>query len=204
MKPSTETLNHAIAADLYQQSWSVQPTYFDADIMQQLTAEAKQFYQLEQMTQAGIGRGATWHHEPTIRQDFIHWLNDSSAAQQQYQQYMENLRLALNVQLMLGLFALEAHYAVYEAGAFYKRHIDSFKGAANRMVSVVAYLNNDWTATAGGELLIYAENQQSVLQRIAPLAGTLVVFLSEEIPHEVAITHQQRLSIAGWFSLNQG
>lgn len=203
MKPSTDILNDTIVEDLYQQGWSVQPAYFDADLIRQLSTEASQLYQNQHMTQAGIGRGAALHHNPAIRQDFIHWLNGSSTVQQHYQQHMENLRLALNRQLMLGLFELEAHYAVYEAGAFYKRHIDSFKGAANRMVSAVTYLNNDWPATAGGELLIYAENQQDVIQRVTPLAGTLVVFLSEQIPHEVAITHQQRLSIAGWFRLNQ-
>lgn len=203
MKPSTDILNDTIVEDLYQQGWSVQPTYFDADLIRQLSTEAQQLYQNQQMIQAGIGRGAALHHNPTVRQDFIHWLNGDSPVQRHYQHSMEKLRLAINRQLMLGLFELEAHYAVYEAGAFYKKHIDSFKGAANRMVSAVTYLNNDWPATAGGELLIYDENQQNVIRRVAPLAGTLAVFLSEQIPHEVAVTHQQRLSIAGWFRLNQ-
>lgn len=35
-----------------------------------------------------------------------------------------------------------------------------------------------------------------------PRAGTLVVFLSEDMPHEVLETQRERYSIAGWFRVN--
>ena len=39
---------------------------------------------------------------------------------------------------------------------------------------------------------------------IAPKPGTLVVMLSERIPHEVRPAARERLSLAGWFRVNPG
>ncbi|MCX7088558.1 MAG: 2OG-Fe(II) oxygenase [Methylococcales bacterium] len=195
-------VNRRIAEDLYHQGWTVQPHYFDLALIQQLATEAIHLYQTNRMTRANIGRGKLLQSNLAIRLDFIHWLQHDSKGQQQYQQVMEILRQALNRSLFLGLFEFEAHYAVYEAGAFYKKHLDSFQGEANRIVSVVTYLNVDWPDAGGGELLVYAPLSGECLQTILPHAGTLVVFLSEQMPHEVSITHQRRMSIAGWFRLN--
>ena len=96
-----------------------------------------------------------------------------------------------------------AHLARYPAGAFYRRHLDSFRGRANRVVSTVGYLNPDWPEDGGGEMVIYAEQDpQRELTRVAPRAGTLVCFLSEQVPHEVLPTRLPRASIAGWFRRN--
>lgn len=199
---SQETRNDVVIEDLYQQGWSIQTHYFEADLVQQLAAEAKQRYNTKQMQAAGIGRGAALNQNPAVRRDAILWLEYDSEMQQRYQSIMETLRQSLNRSLMLGLFEFEAHYAVYEAGAFYKKHYDSFQGNANRVVSTVAYLNADWPENAGGELLVYAPESEALQQSVQPEAGTLAVFLSEKIPHEVSITHQQRISIAGWFRIN--
>lgn len=118
---------------------------------------------------------------------------------------MEDLRQLINRELYLGLFSYEAHFAVYEANGFYARHFDAFRGARNRIVSTVFYLNDDWHEGAGGELAIWNETATDLeppLAIIPPEAGTLVVFLSEQIPHEVRMTTQDRYSIAGWFRLN--
>ena len=37
---------------------------------------------------------------------------------------------------------------------------------------------------------------------VTPSFGTIVVFLSEEFPHEVLPAKRDRYSIAGWFRLN--
>ncbi|MEF1189887.1 2OG-Fe(II) oxygenase, partial [Vibrio parahaemolyticus] len=37
---------------------------------------------------------------------------------------------------------------------------------------------------------------------IPPRGGRLLVFLSEQFPHEVLPTNAQRFSIAGWFRIN--
>jgi SM-20-related protein len=38
--------------------------------------------------------------------------------------------------------------------------------------------------------------------KVLPSFGTIVVFLSEEFPHEVLPAKRDRYSIAGWFRLN--
>jgi len=67
---------------------------------------------------------------------------------------------------------------------------------------MVTYLNSDWQPGDGGELVLYAEDEVTEIATIEPRAGTLVLFLSEEIPHEVRPAIRDRISIAGWFRLN--
>ena len=48
--------------------------------------------------------------------------------------------------------------------------------------------------------IIADENKE--IARILPRAGTLVTFLSEDVPHEVLPPARERASIAGWFRCN--
>jgi SM-20-related protein len=113
----------------------------------------------------------------------------------------------LNQRLLMGLFSFESHFAHYAPGAFYRKHVDAFNhddnvGGARRVLSLVAYLNPDWQLTDGGELLIYEDSSTDPVVVIQPLHGTVVLFLSEEVPHEVAPALCDRYSIAGWFRVN--
>ena len=154
------------------------------------------------MTAAGIGRGEDHELVRQVRRDKTKWLDGSGPAQTAYFAFAEALRRDVNYRLMLGLFAFEAHYAVYEPGGFYKRHLDSFRGARNRVLSTVLYLNRDWDAADGGQLRIYAPDSDQVLDEVRPEFGTLAVFLSEDIPHEVIPARRERFSIAGWHRCN--
>lgn len=167
-------------------------------LTENLLAELQTRRAQKQLQRAGIGRGQQFQLDDSTRRDSIHWLDGASVAQQQYLRLMDQLRGALNQQLFLGLHDFETHFAHYPPGSFYKKHKDSFAGAKNRTVSVVAYLNPLWAVDDGGELVLYGADDQP-LQQVLPVAGSLVVFMSEEIPHEVQITHKDRYSIAGWF-----
>jgi SM-20-related protein len=37
---------------------------------------------------------------------------------------------------------------------------------------------------------------------VMPLSGTVVLMLSEEIPHEARMARRERRAIAGWFRIN--
>lgn len=102
----------------------------------------------------------------------------------------------------MGLFDYEAHFAHYQPGAFYRRHLDAFRGRTNRVLTTLLYLNPDWQPGDGGELLLYPEQGEGVLERVSPRAGTLVIFLSARFPHEVLPAQADRYSIAGWFRVN--
>jgi SM-20-related protein len=100
---------------------------------------------------------------------------------------------------MLGLFEMEVCFAVYPPGGFYDRHLDSFAGARNRMVSLVAYLNEDWDEARGGALAVWPEGAGA---DDIPTAR-IVLMLSEDIPHAVEVTTEKRLGLAGWWRVNQ-
>jgi len=151
---------------------------------------------------AGVGRGDALQVERRIRGDRIAWLRPEWPAAARYLALMEGLRLALNRECFLGLAEYEAHYACYDAGSFYRRHVDRHAGVpdggrGHRVMSTVCYLNEPgWPADAGGELVLYPPDAPAL--RVAPEAGTLVIFRSESIPHEVLAAGRARLSIAGW------
>lgn len=154
------------------------------------------------LTPAAIGRGSVQHIESSIRRDRTRWLNGGSAPQQQFLTLLERLRLEINRTLFMGLFEVEAHYAWYPPGAFYARHYDAFAGGdSNRVLSCVFYLNNEWQAADGGELVI-CDRADRELCRVPPEAGRAVMFLSEQFPHEVLPARRDRYSIAAWYRVN--
>jgi SM-20-related protein len=177
--------------------------FLPADLTAALRVRAAVLESLGSPIQAGIGREGEHHLNQAVRETSIHWLTGADPAETAYLAIMEELREALNRRLFLGLFEFESHFAFYAPGGFYARHLDSLKGARNRMVSVVSYLNLNWSEGDGGELIVWetGEEGQEITQ-VLPKAGTVAVFLSEEIPHAVAPTQRPRLAIPGWFRIN--
>jgi SM-20-related protein len=135
-----------------------------------------------------------------IRGDVIRWLDDAREADHLYLTLMEGLRISLNERLCLGLFSYEGHYAIYGTGSHYDRHLDAHGGQNNRLLSTVVYLDSAWTLADGGELVLHGSGDQPEITRILPQPGLMVLFLSEEFPHEVLVAGKPRHSIAGWFS----
>ena len=144
----------------------------------------------------GTGDGAL--RESPIRGSSICWLDASMPVGQAFMRWMEGLRVSLNRDLFLGLDSFEAQYAHYPIGASYGTHVDRHRHSNTRVVSVVIYLNTEWPADAGGELVIYDEHDVPRLT-LPPDGGTLVLFMSGETPHEAKIATRERWSIAGWF-----
>ncbi|WP_016914569.1 2OG-Fe(II) oxygenase [Vreelandella stevensii] len=211
MIASMDTRPHALAPDahvalvdaLVEQGWYVGQGVIDPALCQALQGELLHLAAHDALDEAGIGRGQQHLLRKDIRGDAIHWLDRESEAQRHYLDAMAELQRSLNQALFLGLFEYEAHFAHYPAGAFYQRHLDSFRGRANRVISTVGYLTPDWPADGGGEMVIYdPEDPSREVARVVPEAGTFACFLSETIPHEVLPTRLPRTSIAGWFRRN--
>lgn len=151
---------------------------------------------------ARIGRNEEVMRESTIRSDKIQWLSHSMGQPaSQFLDKMEQIRLAANQAFFLGLFEYEAHFAKYEQGDFYQKHLDCFQGNENRRLTTVFYMNDEWTEQDAGELVVYDLDDNHVAT-IPPKAGRLFVFFSEQFPHEVLPTNTERFSIAGWFRIN--
>jgi len=188
---------------LVEQGWYVGKGFLPADLCAELYQEVTAMADHEALEDAGIGRGQAHALRRDVRGDAIRWLDRESRARRRYLEAMGELQQELNQALFLGLFEYEAHFAHYPPGAFYRRHLDSFRGRANRVVSTVGYLNPDWPADGGGEMVIFdTDAPERELARVHPEAGTFACFLSESVPHEVLPTRLPRASIAGWFRRN--
>ncbi|MEF1309128.1 2OG-Fe(II) oxygenase [Vibrio mytili] len=156
----------------------------------------------EDWSKARIGRKDDATRIASIRSDKIQWLTPQMGAPvEDYLTKMEELRNEVNRHLFLGLFEYEAHFAKYEAGDFYKKHLDSFKGNENRRLTTVFYLNEAWNEEDAGELVVY-DLADKLIAKVPPKGGRLLVFLSEQFPHEVLATNAERYSVAGWFRIN--
>ena len=195
----------AIVKDLSTRGWTHQPALLSSDMTSALRADLAGLAEQQALTLGGVGRESQFAVARDVRRAKITWLDGKSSAQRAFMDFAETLRIALNRELFLGLFEFEANYALYPVGGFYQRHLDSFRGARNRVVSLVAYLNESWEEHYGGALAIFMSdapvNAEPVC-RIAPHPGDVVLMLSEDIPHAVEPTHRERLAIAAWWRVN--
>ena len=150
-----------------------------------------------------VGRGEGKKIDDTQRDVLSSWISKNSEGEAYFLAFAEKIRLSINRNLLLGLFEFESQFLHYPIGGFYKRHIDALKGNSNRIVSLVAYLNQNWIPEDGGTLAIWKnENSINPMIEVLPSAGTVVLMLSEEIPHEARSALRERRAIAGWFRLN--
>ena len=188
---------NAISADITRQGYSVQPQALPPTLSTALAQQALAYS--DALQPAGIGRQQLHRHKAAIRGDSTRWINPATPAQRHWLNWAAALQQTINRQLFLGLREFESHFAHYPVGAAYQRHYDTFSGPTNRKLSLLTYLNQNWPATAGGELVLYAGDNDTTGQRVLPQAGTVVVFLSADFPHEVLPATQGRWSIAGWF-----
>lgn len=194
LDPATLT---AIADGLAGPGWAVVPGFLPSPLVQVLAAELQAKDAAGELRPAAVGAGERRAIRADVRGDRIQWLTEAgSETERAVLARLEALRLGLNEALQLGLFELECHYACYPPGASYARHLDRSPAGAERVVSVVQYLNADWSATDGGELRLHAAAGDV---DVVPFGGTLAAFLSERLEHEVRPARRERLSLTGWF-----
>jgi SM-20-related protein len=193
-----DSLFPRIANALADEGYIVLADFLPNQISQQLYDHVTQLPD-DSFKQASVGRQQDHQLNQQIRNDKTQWLSEQHPVEQIYLDVMEQCRVELNQRLFLGLRNVEAHFAHYEAGSFYQRHVDAFQGQSNRVVSSVFYLNPDWSDEDGGELLLYQPDSDEVLCTVNPQFGSMVLFLSEQFPHEVLPATCDRYSIAGWF-----
>lgn len=227
-----ENLTLDLVGQLESRGWAHAQGALDPALVAELAAEAKAMAGAGALRTARIGRGAALAKDIAYRKTQIAWMDGSTPAQRAFLDGSEALRVSINRALYAGLFEFEAHFAAYPEGGFYKRHLDAFTAPAlgaspaavmgrraerSRVVSLVAYLNEDWKAAHGGELALWettpfgpggrpdlcALDTTAPAGLVEPRAGSLVLMMSETIPHEVRPSFAPRLAIAGWFRVNQ-
>ena len=137
------------------------------------------------MKAAGIGNKMDFQKDKLIRGDKVKWIEEQSTNhfEEIYLKKIWKFINHLNKTCFTSISTFESHYANYERGSFYKRHLDQFKNEKGRKYSIVLYLNQDWKAEDDGLLSLYPLNEAQ--KDITPLEGRMVFFRSDEMEHEV-------------------
>lgn len=118
---------------------------------------------------------------------------------------------------------MELHYVRYPEGGFYGRHVDDYAQEApavpqaldsneqggRRAVSFICYLTppgRPWSSADGGELRAFrgsrmeeADDVADECEDLEPNPGSLVLFDSCRVEHEVLPTNRPRDCLIGWF-----
>lgn len=191
----------SIADALAATGWYVGESLFDVTLTHSLLQRARTLADAGQLHAAKVGRAANALQSTALRTDETRWLDDepTDEAERAALGCVHALRTVLNETLFVGAQSVELHFARYAPGAFYKTHVDRFRDDDVRVITVVFYLNGAWPQDAGGELVLYAaDGSGRVEARVAPTAGTMVCFLSDQFPHEVLAAKQERYSLTGW------
>lgn len=186
------------AIELAQHGWTVLTDFLPPENISSLRAETLQLWQKQDFRPAGTGRLGGYAIRPNIRGDHIHWLEENNLTESQavYWKTIEELREELNRELFLSLASFEAHFAVYQPGASYQKHLDRFNNADERAISSTLYLNDNWKEEFGGQLRLYTRDRHI---DVFPDAGTCVLFRSDTFFHEVLPATETRYSLTGWF-----
>jgi SM-20-related protein len=155
---------------------------------------------LQALKPAGIGNDSVVIKDKLFRTDKIYWLDRShnNAIENNFLDMIDAFVLHLNTTCYTGITGYEFHYALYEPGSFYAKHVDQFANNNSRKYSMILYLNDAWQNGDGGELCVHHTNS---LQHITPLNGKGVFFASNIIEHEVLLSNKQRMSITGWLKV---
>ena len=196
-----DLLDH-ISQEIYSNSYVVVDNFVDEAFRMALLKEQTDLLNQGQFTKAAVGKGDQKQVRAEIRSDEVLWMDPSALSPLQaiFWEKVAKVQQVLNRRCFLGLKSFEGHFARYPIGSFYKRHLDQFHAVPHRIVTIILYLNDSWSEADGGQLRMYfpQEDGSERVEDVLPQGGRLVVFLSEEIPHEVLPTHKERISITGW------
>ena len=87
--------------------------------------------------------------------------------------------------------------SAYPAGAFYRRHYDSYEGKdIPRLVTILLYLA--YSPARAGHLRVEMPSTGGGTRDIAPTPGRLVIFYAQEVAHEVLASEGERLAVTLW------
>jgi SM-20-related protein len=183
------------------------PFSFSLEKVTQLFNEVQQLYKCGKLKPAGMSQGSTKWQEGKVRGDLNLWLNDREALRKEYPslwetlEKMQLLQLELNNACNFQSERVQVQLACYPGGgARYVRHLDAFKGGANRRLTIIYYLNVGWKSTDGGALRIFSqEGAEETYDDVEPTADRLVVFQSRTVEHAVLPSFAERFALTMWF-----
>ncbi len=174
----------------------ISETFLNLPLATALQQNLQRLKRDSRMEAAGIGN-ATKDKNQKVRTDKTSWLDSATKnhAEMEFLDTISQFMGHLNKTCFTGLNACEFHYALYEKGAYYNKHKDQLRNDSNRKFSMISYLNEDWTESDGGQLIVH---QNETTQSILPNNQKAIFFQSDVLVHEVAIANRPRMSVTGW------
>jgi SM-20-related protein len=214
---STSVLPHISQGDLQElasKGYVIIENFLPENLQEALRQDVLSLRQKSKFNIAKIGQDATNALNTEIRVAETCFLGPSKlrdmpdASRSQLYDVLDQLRQDLPQPLDSNLS--EFLYAYYPKGGFYRRHLDAIPGSAStlREFSFLMYLNKDWKEENGGRLRLHMdsggdwlpEGEEANFQDVDPCGGTLVLFESDKLPHEVLDTQAERVAIVGWYN----
>lgn len=182
---------------MVESGYAVCDDFVDSLLVEDLRRRLHILFENDDLKLAGIGKWEHFQKDKSIRNDKIYWISEQtrSQAESKFLSIVAQFVHYLNATCFTSIKSYEFHYALYQKGAFYKRHIDQFTNDPGRKYTMILYLNENWQEEDGGELILYLRDTEI---KILPLAGRLVFFESHKIEHEVKPANRERMSITGW------
>ncbi len=173
------------------------PDFISEELAENLVQRLFELKEQNLLKAAGIGNVAKLTHNAEIRSDAIYWLdrNNNNEFENQFLDQVDTFVTYLNRSCYTGITGYEFHFALFDKGSFYRKHLDQFQNNSSRQFSMITYLNQNWQPEDGGELCIYDEEK---IQKVNPTNRKTVFFKSDELVHEVLETNKARLSVTGW------
>ena len=173
------------------------PDFISEELAENLVQRLFELKEQNLLKAAGIGNVAKLTHNAEIRSDAIYWLdrNNNNEFENQFLDQVDAFVTYLNRSCYTGITGYEFHFALFDKGSFYRKHLDQFQNNSSRQFSMITYLNQYWQPEDGGELCIYDEAK---IQKVTPTNRKAVFFKSDELVHEVLETNKARLSVTGW------
>ncbi len=177
--------------------YGVSEDFISAGLARELRQNLITLDQDDRMKKAGIGNNLVKDTGQDKRGDRIFWMDNESEdkPERAFLDQIDAFVRYLNETCYVGISDYEFHYALYDTGSSYQRHVDQFQNNNHRKFSLIHYLNNDWTPEHGGELMIYQQNET---EKILPNIRKAVFFQSDACEHAVSPATRPRMSISGW------
>ena len=209
----TATLSPAQLQQLQEQKYVIVPNFVSPAVCQAIREDIQSLRQKSQFRQAKIGQDATNTLNTDIRVAETCFIGPDKAAFNQ--QHPNAARKALYTVLdttrqsladathvPLDASLSELLYAYYPNGGYYRTHVDALPGSASylRQYSLLLYVNDEtWDEHKdGGSLRLHLPENRT--RDVPPTGGTLVLFQSDALPHEVRDTTRERYVVVGWYN----
>lgn len=152
----------------------------------------------DELRPGAVGRAGSYF-DATVRGDEIRWLERSEIGEATGALWtlLEEVQRAANAAAFLGLRRFDLQLARYlTRGARYARHADAFQVRTRRRLTAIYYANPAWRPAHGGILRAYGATRTVDIE---PVLDRLVLFLSDEVEHEVLPTYAPRTALTAWY-----